>query len=519
MARKNIRREQTMLNDISRRSFLKATGAGLVMSQPLSSLAGQARTSTATGNHKPNIIFVFADQMRSSVLGCYGNTQVSTPHFDRLAAGGAVFDNAISTWPVCSPFRGMLLTGLYPMHNHVVSNDTQLRDDVPTIATVCKANGYATGYIGKWHLEWKRDPFVPRDRRMGFEDLWVSDNCRHKYFNAIYCSDTPENIQMPGYQPEVQARMAVDFMREHKGNPFCLFMSWGPPHDPYKAPDSYMAQFEPERIELRDNVAERDTVDRLLDTDPSKLSKSHQNARQKRRDILDNDLRLKAQYIRGYYALTKSLDDCMGNLLDALKELGIEQDTIIAFSSDHGDMLGSHRMASKQMPYEEAISIPFMVRFPSRVPRGRRTDALLGPIDIMPTLLGLAGIACPKVDGADLSHAAIGRRGSERDALLIMKLVHGGNPWICNGITPWRGVRTKRYTYARLNDRGPWILFDNRNDPYQMNNLINDPAYALIRKDLDGRTNKLLQEADDPDDTEAISAFRERLRDRQNKPS
>ena len=501
-----------MLNDISRRSFLKATGAGLVTSRPLCALAGQPETRAAASNRKPNIIFVFADQMRSSVLGCYGSTQVPTPHFDRLAANGAVFDNAISTWPVCSPFRGMLLTGLYPMHNHVVGNDTQLRDDVPTIAKVCKANGYATGYIGKWHLEWNRDPFVPQDRRMGFEDLWASDNCRHKYFDGFYCGDTAEQIRMPGYKPEVQTRMAVDFMQRHKDDPFCLFMSWGPPHDPYKAPDSYMAQFPPGRIKLRDNVAERDTVDRLLKTDPSRLGKNQQNARQKRRDVLDNDRRLKAEYIRGYYALTKSLDDCMGKLLDALKELGIERDTIIAFSSDHGDMLGSHRMASKQMPYEEAISIPFMVQFPRRVPGGHRTDALLGPIDIMPTLLGLAGIACPKVDGMDLSHAATGRRASERDALLIMKLVHGGNPWMCNGITPWRGVRTKRYTYARLNDRGPWILFDNQKDPYQMNNLINDPAHAQIRKALDDRTNRLLQEADDPDDTEAISTFREQVK-------
>ncbi len=142
-------------------------------------------------------------------------------------------------------------------------------------------------------------------------------------------------------------------------------------------------------------------------------------------------------------------------MLKAIKEIGIEEDTILVFSSDHGDMMGSHRMGSKQMPFAESISIPFIVRYPRKIIGGTRAETLLAPIDIMPTLLGLTGVKSPAADGIDLSQPAMGKKGPEHEALLIMKLQAGGNPFLCNGVTPWRGIRTKRYTYARLNDGGP----------------------------------------------------------------
>jgi len=406
----------------------------------------------------------------------------------------------------------MLMTGLYPMNNHTISNSTATRRDVPTIASVCKKSGYRTGYIGKWHLENNLDPFVPIDRRMGFEDFWASDNCRHRYFDSYYCQDSPEKIPLPGYQSEQQTRMAIKFIDKYKDQPFCLFMSWGPPHDPYKGPEENMAMFPPEKIELRQNVSERDIVDKLLKTHSSAVKDNLLKSRRNRRDTYDSDQKLKSNVIQGYYAMTQSLDTLMGKLLDASRAAGIEEDTILAFSSDHGDMLGSHRMGSKQMPFEEAISIPFILRYPPGIRAGTRTDVLLGPMDIMPTLLSMAGLDCPKVDGMDLSGAAKGQTIQQRDALLIMKLVKGGNPWIINGITPWRGVRTKQHTYARLNDHGPWVMFDNKKDPYQLNNLINKPEYADLQARLDKRTNELLTEANDPDDTDIIENFGKTIR-------
>lgn len=486
----------------TRRQFIKTAAAGLPITAASSRLfAGQ---KSAKG---PNIVYIFADQMRKHVLGCYGNKIVPTPNLDAMAAAGTVFDNAISTWPVCSPYRAMLLTGMYPMANGTVTNGTALRDGMPTIAKVCKAQGYATGYIGKWHLEWGMDPFVPKERRQGF-DYWAVRNVTHEYMDSFYCTDTPKPIRFKGYEPLVQTDLAIDYIKKNKDKPFCLFMSWGPPHDPYnEVPNEYKQRIPLEEIELRENVSERDVVDFLMARD--KPSEQLKIKRKQRRANLEDNARLKERMLQGYYAHTSALDDCIGKIRIALRQAGLADDTILVFSSDHGDMLGSHRCALKQMPFEESINVPFLIEYPRSVPKGKRTDALITPIDVMPTLLSLAGLKCPKVDGKDFSEAAKGVSSDQRDSALIMKMLPLGGPYIVNAVTPWRGVRTKRYTYVNLFEHGPWLLYDNQSDPYQLNNLINKPQYAKLQSDLEKRIRELMVEAGDPGDTDKINAFRD----------
>ncbi|MBN2131446.1 MAG: sulfatase [Sedimentisphaerales bacterium] len=490
------------MKKLTRRQLIKTAAAGMPVVAVGSKVFAEQRPA-----RRPNIVYIFADQMRAHALGCYGNGIAPTPNIDAMAAAGTVFDNAVSTWPVCSPYRAMLLTGMYPMANGTVANDTGVRDGLPTVAKVCKAQGYATGYIGKWHLEWQRTPFVPKERRQGF-DYWAVNNCTHKYMDHFYCTDTPEEIRFKGYDALVQTDLAVDYIKKNKDRPFCLFMSWGPPHNPYNlVPDEYKERIPLDRIVLRANVAERAVVDHLLarDRPPERLKKS----RKAQRAILENDERLKKQNIQGYYAHTAALDDCIGKIREALRQAGLAEDTILVFASDHGDMLGSHRMALKQMPFEESINVPFLVEYPRVVPRGKRTDALITPVDVMPTLLSLAGLKCPKVDGKDFSDAARGVASDQRDAVLLMKLLPGGGPYIINAVTPWRGVRTKRYTYANLFDYGPWLLYDNLEDPYQLNNLIDKPEYAALQAKLEKRMRELMAEAGDPGDTDKIIAYRE----------
>jgi len=489
----------------TRREFLKSAGAltaGAILGPGLAGLPCLA-AEPDEGRRKPNVVFVFADQLRSQALGCYGDKQAETPNLDRLAAEGARFTNALSTWPVCSPFRAMLLTGRYPMSNGVIANGYRLWDGQHTIGSVFKTNGYATGYIGKWHLDGDESQNVSKDRRQGF-DYWVSAN---QY--PMHGRDAGGNQT---WRPEQQTDDALRYIKSNKDKPFCLVMSWLPPHDPYIAPERFMKMFAPEKMQFRPNVAEKDLVREQLEKHPLDPSGGGGAQRVKWRERLDSDNGVR-EILSGYYAATAGLDVCIGRVMNALDEAGIADDTIFVFTSDHGDMLGSHRMCLKQEPFEESISIPFIVRFPGRVPKGTVTDALLTPIDMMPTLLGLAGVPCPDtVEGVSLADAAKGKRSDQQDpvlspaegAALIMKMLPGGNPWVINAATEWRGVHTKTHTYARLADSGPWLLYDNRSDPYQMKNLVNDPAHKKLQDELEATLQRLLKKAHDPFDSDKI---------------
>ena len=474
----------------TRREFLKNAGAvaaGMALGA-LPVLADEARK-------KPNVVFIFADQLRSMTLGCYGDKQAITPNLDKMASEGMLFKNAISTWPVCSPFRGMLLTGRYPMSNGVVYNNFPLWKDQPGIATVLKAEGYQTGYIGKWHLAGGKNQPSVKDH-FGF-DFWEP-------LQVEMLRELPDGTQE--WRPDVQTDKAVEYIKANKDKPFCLFMSWNPPHDPYIAPDKYMKLFPADQMELEENTAEKDLVRIELTKHPIQGNAEGAKKRELWRGIIDSDDGVRKN-MQGYYAATHGLDVCMGRIMKTLEEAGMADDTILVFASDHGDMLGSHRMSHKQEPFEESISIPFIVRYPQRVPKGKKTDALLSPVDIMPTLLSLAGAPIPSsVEGISLADAALGKRSDQQHALLIMKMLPGGNPWIINAATEWRGVRTKTHTYARLADGGPWILYDNKNDPQQMKNLVNGPAHKKLQDEMEATLQKLLEKANDPFDTEAIQA-------------
>jgi arylsulfatase A-like enzyme len=488
------------MTTIARRRFVGLCGAAAVAPWVGRGEAGAGR---------PNILFVFADQLRSMDVGCYGSRQVRTPNIDRLAREGMLFSNAISTAPVCSPFRAMLMTGNHPMKNGMVYNDHFLRNPTPCFAEACKAAGYRTGYIGKWHIDGAgRSARIPPERRLGFE-FWRTLECTHAYFKSpYYHQDEDRPRTWEGYDAVAQTDAACGFLRDRDpARPFCLFLSWGPPHDPYVAPPEYMGRFDPAKVELRPNVDDFAAAERMraeCDTRlPDGFAPNRKRLVAQLNDRTNGAIR---QWIRGYLAAIATLDDCMGRLLVALKETGDLDRTVVVFTSDHGDSLGSHRQYGKQMPYEESISIPFLVRYPAAVPAGTTTDALLAPVDMMPTVLALAGVPCPAVDGRNLADAARGRGADTRDAVLIQNTTWIGTNWIANGTGPWRGVRTKTHTYARRSDtRKPWMLFDNRADPYQVTNLVDRPEYAALVAKLDARTTGLLAEAGDPEDPVRIA--------------
>jgi arylsulfatase A-like enzyme len=459
---------------------------------------------------EPNIVFVLADQLRSMDLGCYGGEQVHTPMLDQLASEGVVFTNAYSTVPVCSPYRAMLMTGNYPMTNGMVMCDHFLRNPTPYFAEVCKSNGYNTGYIGKWHLDGRgREAYIPPQRRCGF-DYWRALECTHEYTESKYYYQEERTARTwKGFDTIAQTEEACNFIREKSSSddPFLLFLSWGPPHDPYTAPGEYLDRFDPDTIQLRGNVDDFTFAENMHRECDTVLSENFEILRKELNiSLQDKTNKQIRKWYQGYYAAIEMLDDCLAKVYDTLKQQGQLDNTILVFTSDHGDNLGSHRQYGKQLPLEESISVPFILRYPPEIPQGMRTDALLSPIDIMPTLLGLANMECPAVSGQNLAEVAAMKSKDGQDAILLMRYIWLGTNWITNGSGPWRGLRTKRYTYARKSDtKNPWLLFDNEKDPLQLENIVHNPEFSDLVKFFDARVDELLVAARDIEDPIAIA--------------
>lgn len=400
---------------------------------------------------KPNILYIFADQMRASALGCMHDEPVHTPHLDRLASEGVLFTHAYANTPVCTPSRASLLTGKHALTARCIVNDLRLPEDEISIADVLGQYGYRCGYIGKWHLDGiSRHMFTPPGRRRhGFDDYWAVYNCNHNYFDPKWFEDdSPELKRRMGYDADIQTDQAIGFIERFRTEPWCLFLSWGPPHDPYRmVPQEFLDMYPPDQVVLRPNM---EGVDR--------------------------------EAVAGYYAHVSALDHNVGRLMVALDRLGLADDTIVVFSSDHGDMLWAHGRRNKQQPYEESIHIPLIMRWPGRLLPGKVEDVLIGVTDHTPTLLGLVGIpVSATMNGLDLSGWLLGRDGPAPASIFINEYVSfdQAQAW-----QPWRGVRTQRYTYARWLQGGA-LLFDNETDPYQMHNLAHQPGYQTLMAELE----------------------------------
>lgn len=417
---------------------------------------------------KPNLVFVLADQWRAQATGYGGdpNLQGKTPNLDRLASQSVDFTTNVSCCPVCTPYRASLLTGQYPLTHGLFLNDLCLSDKAVSIAEAYKSAGYDTAYVGKWHLDGHgRASYIPPERRQGF-DYWKVLECTHDYNHSRYYAGDDCNIRLwDGYDVFAQTKDAEKYIADHSKSekPFCLVLSWGTPHNPYEtAPAKYREMFDPKSIKLRPNVS--------IDA--------------------KNDL-------AGYYAHIVAMDDCLGSLMKTIDTAGVADNTIFVFTSDHGDMIGSQGQHRKQRPWDESIRAPFLLRYPSALGnRARKIGMPIGTPDLMPTLLGLSGVAIPRsVEGKDYSHIIRGGKEPEDNAVLILcpsPFAEYARP---EG-REYRGVRTSRYTYVRdLN--GPWLLYDNGTDPYQIDNLVGKAEHAKLQAKLESLLREQLRLTND----------------------
>lgn len=485
----------------SRRDFIKALSA--------SALAAGAASRPLFGQrpraHRPNIVFFFPDQVPAHELSAFGGQNIATPNMDRVVGEGVTFTNGLSTCPLCAPYRGMLLSGLYPTHNGMLINWLESNPRDPSLAKTLAGAGYFTAYVGKWHLnagKMKRDglfmsqevrqleaeadyshrpavenqyvrqhaepEFVPPGpARRGFQH-WAAFNFHTEYKHAYYYGDTSRRLFMPAYEPDSEVAMAIDFMRRASsaGQPFFVVISPHPPHQPWTA-ESAPAEWVPR---VRSDMVRRPNVP---PNGPAGAGDP-----------------------RYYYAMLGAVDAAFGKLLTFLDSSGLANDTLLILTSDHGEMMGSHGKWEKMAPYEEAVRVPLIFRWPGHLPSGTKSDALFTPMDHHPTLAAIAHAEAPSVmDGRDLSGAVQGLKAPEREAVLIANYsshwdyFHSEWPW-----PEWRGVRTNRYTYVKWLS-GKEELFDNISDPYQMQNLAASDVATVnhLRENL----RDLLREAHD----------------------
>ncbi|MFC2141658.1 sulfatase [Acidobacteriota bacterium] len=455
-------------DDITRREFLKRSiYAGTALSAALSPRAMGEQTPGPKG--KPNIVFVLTDQWRAQATGYAGDPNVKTPNLDALAARSINFENAVSVCPVCTPYRASLMTGRYPLSTGMFMNDLYLPGAELCMGEIFKEAGYETAYVGKWHLDGHgRDIFIPKDRRQGF-DYWKVLECTHEYNESYYyAGDDPAKLKWKGYDAYPQTKDAQEYIREHaKGDrPFLLVMAYGGPHFPHRyAPEELKDLYPADSIELRPNVPE---------------------------DMKD----LAREESQGYYAHCSALDSCVGDLYQALEDTGTAADTIFVFTSDHGEMLGSQGQPPKrkQRPWDESIRVPFLLRYPAvSGHKGRSVKAPINTPDILPTLLSLAGIEVPEtIEGEDLSGTILNRKSDEDRAALFMNV----SPFDFPDRQAFRGIRTSRHTYVRHPD-GPWLLYDNQVDPYQMKNLVGADEHSALQKELEDKLQSKLQQTGD----------------------
>ena len=438
-----------------------------------------ALRATAQTPRRPNVLFVFSDQHRACSMPGEPYNDAAAPALARLASEGATFTHCISNYPVCSPYRGILMTGRWPYQTGIVDNAYPLRRSEHSLGEAFRDAGYHTGYVGKWHLDARGaegHALKPEGgARHGFAEwrAWYNTN-PHFDRSHTFDANTGRQLVPSGYNATLMTDDAIDFVDRNRDRPWMLVVSLNPPHPPFHdAPPELLRKYEPGDLRLRPNAV--DSVTRGIGG----------RGRSVRKDLA------------GYNAHIEGVDIEIGRLLACLDRNGLAEDTIVVYTSDHGEMLGAHNRTGKRLPHEESCRVPFVVRAPG-VPAAQTTDVLLGAIDIYPTLCGLAGITVPaRCVGRDLSAAARGDAvdGPEHQFLMHVAKSHASGG--VNHTSPlFRGIRTERYTYA-CGEIGRWCLYDNLEDPFQLRNLADDPSHTRLMDELDGEVLDYLREAED----------------------
>lgn len=432
--------------------------------------------ATAANSAKPNVLFLITDQQTVGALSCAGNPYVKTPNLDRLAARGMRFEKSYCTYPLCCPSRGTLFTSRMPHELTIYQNsDAELsKKGVPTMGELFQAAGYETAYSGKWHIQAPFPGIVDsagEHKMPGFEVLPISGRNPHKI-------DMAKEGKGLTVDPN-SAEAAIKFLRRPHTKPFLLVASILNPHD--------ICEF-PECAALRN----------LLPKDMNELppARPNLNDSEKLPTVLNRMVNQKGdwselqwrQYLWVYYRLTEIADAEVGRVLTALDQSGLAANTVVVFTADHGEMMGSHRMLMKMKLYEESIAVPLIVAPPGYQSKVDKAHLVSG-LDIMPTVLDYAGITVPAAaEGRSLRPLVEGQQPAWRD-FVVTENVGGADG---------RALRTARYKYILFGaGENREQFFDLEKDPGELHNLVADPSLTAEVAKHRGLLEQWMKQTDD----------------------
>jgi arylsulfatase A-like enzyme len=438
---------------ITRRDFLNTAAAAAAPAQ------------------RPNVVLLMTDQQTLGAMSAAGSALVRTPHMDRLAAEGTRFARSWCTSPVCGPARSSLVTGCYPTTAGVVYNGDRLANGVPTLAEAFAAAGYDTAWTGKWHLpagfpgaRVAGQPPAPPSRQAGFEFLPFEIAERGK---MAYGDFTDDAI----------ARSAAEYVGRERKKPFLLGVSLHNPHDICHWVMDKLAEGHPARLEM-------DVPESALPPLPANFARDEAEPefiqRCRRREVYGPEntftrgwdaLRWR-RYLYGYYRMTERVDRAVGIVLDSLKARGLEQNTVVVLTADHGEGTAAHGWVVKLMTWQEVVSVPLVWRWPGRIRAARvEQEAMASGVDVMPTLCELAGVVLPRpVHGASLARRLTGRGGAVRREQFVQLAPDPKEPGLQG-----RAVRSERYKYVCFSwGERPEMFFDLERDPGETRNLAGD---------------------------------------------
>ncbi|TVQ19485.1 MAG: DUF1501 domain-containing protein [Spirochaetaceae bacterium] len=463
---------------------------------------------------RPNVLFMYSDQHSARFMSCSGNTAISTPHMDRLAREGVQLTEAYTPMPLCIPARAALLTGRYGHSTGIMHNsNTRLCREEPTFPQALEAAGYHTVHIGKTHLAQGIHPGAP-----GFEERLAEMGFAESYGHAgkVFCGvpgpDEPDrdceyrtylkakgvfqkfhedyvkrHTQLPHYYNAPSVLDEEDFhdmfigtrtarwIDEYDGDkPFFVWCNWGGPHAPWDAPGRYATMYDP------------DDVDDPIADDGANLPASIRKRMAKTmREMPAEELK---KCKANYYGMINVCDDGIGRMLAALEKKGILDDTLVIYASDHGEMMYNHGLHGKSVFFDDSVKVPCLVRYPRRFAQGLKSAALANTIDLVPTILEIAG-AEPLVpmNGTSMVPLLTGVADTYQEATFSEHGAgRGGSEFQVAG-DAWKMVREGDWKYAYSPGWDRQILFNVKEDPDELDNLSGDPSHADVEARLHGR--------------------------------